>query len=91
MAEKEPKKFAAGLLVGGVAGLIAGLLLAPQPGRETRQIVRERSGKYLGAARERGESYLGSARDRVRNLRRSRRQEPETADQAEAVEETEEK
>ena len=76
MAEKEPKKFAAGLLVGGVAGLIAGLLLAPQPGRETRQIVRERSGKYMGAVRERGESYLGSARDRVRNLRRSRRQEP---------------
>ena len=91
MAEKEPKKFAAGLLVGGVAGLIAGLLLAPQPGRETRQIVRERSGKYMGAARERGESYLGSARDRVRNFRRSRRQEPETADPAEAVEETEEK
>ena len=91
MAEKGPKKFAAGLLVGGVAGVIAGLLLAPQPGRETRQIVRERSGKYTGAARERGESYLGAARDRVRNLRRSRRQEPETAVQAEAVAEMEEK
>jgi gas vesicle protein len=30
------------LLVGAVTGLIAGLLLAPQPGKESREIVKER-------------------------------------------------
>jgi gas vesicle protein len=30
------------LLVGAVAGLVAGLLLAPQTGKESREIVKER-------------------------------------------------
>ncbi len=88
MAKTGPNKFAAGLLLGAVAGAVAGLLLAPQTGSETRRMVRERSGEYMGAARQRGGSYLGSARDRVRNWRRPRRQEPESAVQPEAGEVT---
>ena len=36
-------KFFAGFLVGGAVGAIAGLLLAPQSGEETRDMIAQKS------------------------------------------------
>jgi gas vesicle protein len=41
------------LLVGALTGLIAGLLLAPNPGKESRQIVKERFNSVRDALRRR--------------------------------------
>ncbi len=42
-----------GLLVGAVAGTIAALLLAPTTGKQSRELVRQRTGKVAGAAKNR--------------------------------------
>lgn len=52
------KKRGAGALVGGliagvVAGAVAALLLAPKAGRETRDLIKEKGGEYIGTLRER--------------------------------------
>ena len=81
MADNGMDKFITGLLAGALVGTAIGVLMAPKPGSETRQIVRERGREYLGTARERGREYLGtareqaggyidSARERVRSIRR---------------------
>jgi gas vesicle protein len=48
-------------LLGGVAGILAGMLLAPRSGRELRGSVMERAGE----ARERGRESLFEARERM--------------------------
>ena len=48
-------------LLGGVAGILAGILLAPRSGRELRGSVMERAGE----ARERGRESLFEARERM--------------------------
>lgn len=86
MADNGLDKFVTGMLFGAVVGAAIGLLVAPKPGSETRQLVRERAGEYLDVARERaGEyagpvreragEYVGTARERVQNLRRRNSQE----------------
>ena len=64
-------------LVGGAAGLLAGVLLAPRSGRELRGSLANRAGE----ARERGrESYFEAQegmRDRVAASREVRRPGPE--------------
>ena len=81
MADNGLDKFITGLLAGALVGTAIGMLMAPKTGNESRQIVRERAGEYLGTARERGREYLGtareqaggyidSARERVRSVRR---------------------
>ena len=86
MADSGMDKFVTGMLFGAVVGAAIGLLVAPKPGSETRQLVRERAGEYLDVARERaGEyagpmreragEYIGSARERVSNMRRRNNQE----------------
>lgn len=81
MADNGLDKFVTGLLAGALVGTAIGMLMAPKPGNESRQIVRERGREYLGTARERGQEYLGTARERaggyidtarerVRNIRR---------------------
>ncbi len=82
MADSGLDKFVTGLLAGALVGTAIGMLMAPKPGNETRQIVRERAGEYLGtareraggyvdAARERGRGYVGTARERVQSIRRN--------------------
>ena len=41
------KGLVSGLIVGGVAGAAAGLLLAPKAGQETRKLAKERGAKYV--------------------------------------------
>lgn len=86
MADNGLDKFVTGMVFGAALGAAIGLLLAPKPGSETRQIVRERAGEYLDVARERAGEYagpvreragdvIGTARERVTNLRRRSNQE----------------
>ncbi|MBI2855885.1 MAG: YtxH domain-containing protein [Chloroflexi bacterium] len=54
--------FGTGLLLGSIIGALAGLLLAPRPGGETRQQVMGRA----AGLRERAEELAGEARERIR-------------------------
>ncbi len=40
-----------GLLVGEAVGTIAALMLAPTTGKQSRELVRERTGKIVNAAK----------------------------------------
>jgi len=42
-----------GLLVGAAAGTIAALMLAPTTGKQSRELVRQRTGKIAGAVKTR--------------------------------------
>ena len=42
-----------GLFVGAAAGSIAALLLAPTTGKQSRELLRERTGKIAGAVKNR--------------------------------------
>ncbi len=42
-----------GLLVGAAVGTLAALLLAPTTGKQSRELVRERTGKIVQAAKSR--------------------------------------
>jgi gas vesicle protein len=52
------RKSGAGALIGGlitgiIAGTVAALLLAPKAGRQTRDLLKEKGGEYIGTLRER--------------------------------------
>ena len=55
-------RFFTGLVAGAVGGAVAGLLLAPRTGKETRQIVVARAGEV----REKAGQYATSMRERIR-------------------------
>jgi hypothetical protein len=69
MSESEPerqrevldKQRLRSFLLGGAAGILAGILLAPRSGRELRGSIRERAGE----ARERGRESLFEAQERM--------------------------
>ena len=42
-----------GLLAGAAAGTIAALLLAPTTGKQSRELVRQKTGKIIGATKNR--------------------------------------
>ena len=42
-----------GLLLGAAAGTIAALMLAPTTGKQSRELVRQRTGKIAGAVKNR--------------------------------------
>jgi len=46
-------RFTKGLVVGALIGAALGLLAAPQPGRQTRNLIRRKTGGYASALRER--------------------------------------
>jgi gas vesicle protein len=90
MADSGLDKFVTGMVFGAALGAAIGLLLAPKPGSETRQMVRERAGEYIDVARDRAGEYagpvreragevIGSARERVANVRRRRNEADELA------------
>jgi gas vesicle protein len=60
-----------GFIMGAAVGVVIGMLLAPKPGRETREIVGER----MGQARTAVQSRVDQARERLRRAR-----EPEASD-----------
>lgn len=50
--------FLAGMLVGALIGASLGLLFAPEPGEETRELVAERARRLKESAAERGRHVL---------------------------------
>ena len=62
MAGNGGQGFGTGLILGATIGALAGLLLAPRPGEETRAQMLERT----AGLRERAEELAAEARERVR-------------------------
>ena len=58
------KGFFLGTLIGGAAGAIVALLLAPKSGRELRRDIADKSGEIYGKAAD----YLEDAQDEVRDI-----------------------
>ena len=56
--------FGTGLILGAVIGTLAGLLLAPRPGEETRAQMKERTAGLRGKA----EVFASEARERLREV-----------------------
>ncbi len=53
MMRNKTGRFVTGLIVGSLTGAAVGLLFAPRSGRESRDVVRHKSGHYAGTMRER--------------------------------------
>ncbi len=53
MTRNKTGRFVTGLIVGSLTGAAVGLLFAPRTGRESRGVVRHKSGHYVGTLRER--------------------------------------
>ena len=49
----KPGLFVKGLAVGALVGTALGVLVAPRPGKQTRNLVRRKTGGYAGSLRER--------------------------------------
>ena len=50
--ETKTGRFVKGLVVGALVGATLGVLAAPQPGSQTRNLVRRKTGGYVGSLRE---------------------------------------
>lgn len=68
-------EFLTGFMIGGIVGAAAALLLAPQSGEETREMIRERGVELGGRARE----YGDTARHRAEELAIDARERAEDA------------
>jgi len=55
--------FLIGFIVGGVAGAVAALLLAPQSGEETRTLIRDKSIELRDKAAKQAEIIAGKAEE----------------------------
>lgn len=93
---KSAKRFAVGTLIAGVAGYIAGLLTAPQSGKETRQDIKETAYKSLSEAEKdlkrlhtELDSILAEVKDRSSTL--SERTQKDLAKLLEKAKDTKEK
>ena len=53
MTRNKTGRFVTGLIVGSLMGGTVGLILAPRSGRETQEVVRHKTGHYVGILRER--------------------------------------
>ena len=53
---------AAGLVTGAIVGTVAGIMFAPRPGKETREIVVNRAGEIRNQASD----YIGNLRNKFR-------------------------
>lgn len=64
MSDSKTLEFLKGMLIGGAVGAVAGLLLAPRPGRETREVLQ----KSLDEFYEQAETSLGNARAKIEDF-----------------------
>ncbi len=53
MMRNKTGRLVTGLILGSLMGGTVGLVLAPLSGRETRDVVKHKTGHYVGALRER--------------------------------------
>ena len=82
-------EFFAGLLIGGLVGAAAALLLAPQSGEETRTQIRdasfelkERANETIAEAREKADAITADARRRAEEIVAEARKRSEETQQA---------
>jgi len=62
MAEKESgTSFVVGFILGAVAGVAIGFLYAPKPGRETRELLKEKKERAAEKAKEAAEKAREAA------------------------------
>lgn len=61
--------FLKGLIIGGIIGAVAGLLLAPKSGRETRADICNRTEELLRFAREEYEKGLGKTSEVIETVK----------------------
>ncbi len=52
MMRNKTGRLVTGLILGSLMGGTVGLVLAPLSGRETREVVKHKTGHYVGALRE---------------------------------------
>lgn len=57
-------------LVGAVAGLAIGFLYAPRPGRETREVIREKADSIMEEARRRADDIVHQAKETAGRFRK---------------------
>jgi len=57
------KEFLGGILIGAIVGAAVGLLLAPQSGEETREVIKERARDISGKVKDGSQQLLDSSRD----------------------------
>jgi gas vesicle protein len=62
---KHPAGFLTGLFLGGLAGAVTALLLAPQSGQETRQLLQQKATKVSEDAAERVDEVVSQARTKT--------------------------
>ena len=58
---KESGGFFSGMLIGGIAGFVAGMVLAPKSGDETRNLFSERGQEW----RDKADDFFAAARERM--------------------------
>ena len=63
MNNTQKGRFVSGLIAGALAGAAIGLVAAPKPGKETRQLAKARAGEYVGALREKFASKRSAEAD----------------------------
>ena len=63
-------KFLAGFIVGGAIGAIAGILLAPKSGEETREMIAESAKSAVNKANETVQEIQNKADDVVADMQR---------------------
>jgi gas vesicle protein len=75
---KTCSSFGTGLIIGGVLGLIAGILYAPQEGETTRSQVKDKLDKARGEfehvkhqARRKAQSFSTTAQTKITNAKKS--------------------
>jgi gas vesicle protein len=68
MRKSGPSNFVVGLGIGSGAGILAGMLLAPKSGRETRQVIRNSASKGEECLEQRAAKF----RDTLNALNRHR-------------------
>ena len=62
---KRPAGFLTGLFLGGVAGAVTALLLAPQSGQETRQQLQQKAVKVSESAADKVDEVVSQARTKT--------------------------
>ena len=73
--------FLAGLLIGGLAGAVAMLLLAPQSGKRTRAKIEQKSIELREQTTEAVEDAMAQARTKGRQIRAGVREQAEALQQ----------
>ncbi|MBI2886350.1 MAG: YtxH domain-containing protein [Chloroflexi bacterium] len=61
--------FFSGFILGGLAGVALGLLLAPRPGQETLEQIREKGTELQAKGRELWEDESGALREAIQEVR----------------------